>query len=297
MIETIEIRSGDLSAEIVPSLGAGLARFDHGRVPLFRPWPEHGSSNPFDLACNLLLPWSNRISSGGFTFDANFHELLPNLAGEPFPIHGNGFSKAWDVDSLTPDHARLSLTSGGPGPYRYRAEVSYALTGQALELLLQIVNRATVRLPFGLGVHPWLPRTSRTTLHAPASQVCLERPDHLPDGFVDVKTRPDWDFGTPTALPVGWINNAFAGWDGVASICWPEQNCGLRIEASPPLNFYQVYSPSQASDFFCFEPISHVVDAHNRGSIDKWNGLTVLGPGESLVAGCSFRVSSLPIPK
>ncbi|WP_185973461.1 hypothetical protein [Mesorhizobium sp. WSM4307] len=31
MIRTIEIRNGDLSAEMVPSLGTGLARFDHGR--------------------------------------------------------------------------------------------------------------------------------------------------------------------------------------------------------------------------------------------------------------------------
>lgn len=291
MIETLEIRSGDLSAEIVPSLGAGLARFDHGRVPLFRPWPDGGSSNPFDLACNLLLPWSNRISGGGFTFENKFHQLLPNLAGEPYPIHGNGFSSEWDVDSVTQDRAQLSLVSDGPDPYRYRAEVSYTLTAQALDLKLQIVNRAPVSLPFGLGIHPWLPRTARTTLHAPASQVCLERPDHLPDSFVDVKTRPDWDFSTPTALPGGWINSAFAGWDRVATISWPEQKCGVRVEASPPLNFYLVYSPSQASDFFCFEPVSHVVDAHNRGSIDPWNGLVVLGPEEGLTARCSFAVT------
>ncbi|MFK0693118.1 aldose 1-epimerase [Mesorhizobium sp. IMUNJ 23033] len=290
MIETIEIRSGDLSAEIVPSLGAGLARFDYGRVPLFRPWPDGGSKNPFDLACNLLVPWSNRISGGGFIFNATFHELLPNVAGEPFPIHGNGFSSEWNVDSLAPDQARLSLVSNGPGPYRYRAEVGYALTGQALELNLLIANRAPVSLPFGLGIHPWFPRTALTTLHAPALQVCLELPNHLPDRFEDVRTRPDWDFRTPTALPGGWINNAFAGWDGAASICWPERNCGLRIEASPPLNFYLVYSPSAASDFFCFEPVSHVVDAHNCGSIDIWNGLSVLSPGESLVAGCRFAV-------
>ncbi|CAN7354828.1 aldose 1-epimerase [Mesorhizobium sp. LjRoot246] len=279
-----------MSAEIVPSLGAGLARFNYGRVPLFRPWPNGGSGNPFDLACNLLLPWSNRISGGGFIFEHKFHELLANVTGEPFPIHGNGFSQEWEVDSLAPDKARLSLVSDGPGPYRYRAEATYALTGQALELQLLIVNSAPVRLPFGLGIHPWFPRTALTTLHAPASQVCLELPSHLPDRFEDVETRPDWDFATPAALPSGWINNAFAGWDGVASIRWPEQNCGLRIEASPVLNFYLVYSPSQASDFVCFEPVSHVVDAHNRGSVDKWNGLSVLSPGESLVADCSFTV-------
>jgi aldose 1-epimerase len=290
MIETIAIQCGDLSVEIVPTLGAGLARFDHGRLPLFRPWPQGGSSNPFDLACNLLLPWSNRISGGGFTFDAKFHQLLPNVAGEPFPVHGNGFSSAWKVDRLTPCEATLSLISNGPGPYRYEALVSYALKQRALELRLKIVNRARARLPFGLGIHPWLPRTEQTRLRARASQLSIERPDHLPNGFVDVGTRPDWDFGSPAALPGGWINNAFAGWDGTASIYWPEHSCGLRIEASPPLNFYHLYSPSLASGFFCFEPVSHAIDAHNRGTIDKWNGLLVLDPGDSVLTSCSFQV-------
>ncbi|WP_284267541.1 hypothetical protein [Mesorhizobium huakuii] len=49
MIRTIEIRNGDLSAEIVPSLGGGVARLDRGRAPLFRPWPDGGSTNPIDL--------------------------------------------------------------------------------------------------------------------------------------------------------------------------------------------------------------------------------------------------------
>jgi aldose 1-epimerase len=291
MIDTIVIRNGELSAEIVPALGAGLARFDHGGIPMLRPWPAGGSNDPFDLACNLLLPWSNRISGGGFSFEGVFHELLPNLPGEPFPIHGNGFSSTWTVDSADAHEAALSLSSDGPGPYKYEAVVRYVVTRQELRLTLRIVNRSAIRLPFGLGIHPWFPRTRLTTLEAPATAVCLERPDHLPDRFEPLRDHPEWNFTQPCKLPKGWINNAFAGWDGTADISWPEHHAGLRIEASPPLDFYVVYSPSEDSDFFCFEPVSHVVDAHNRSPTDRWNGLSVLDPDQGMDARCRFAVA------
>ena len=76
---------------------------------------------PFDLAKNLLVPWSNRISGGGFHFDGRFHPLAPNLPGEPFPIHGNGFSSRWSVEQRDRGRAELSLRSDGPGPFRYEA--------------------------------------------------------------------------------------------------------------------------------------------------------------------------------
>ena len=39
-----------------------------------------------------------------------------------------------------------------------------------------------------------------------------------------------------------------------------------------------VYSPAADAGFFCFEPVSHPVDAHHG------EGLTALEPGESMTA-------------
>ena len=47
---------------------------------------------------------------------------------------------------------------------------------------------------------------------------------------------------------------------------------------SPELGVFIVYSPSRDADFFCFEPVSHPVDAHHG------EGLTVLEPGELMSA-------------
>ena len=87
---------------VLPELGAGIAGYDpvESREPfaLFRHTADLATDDPFALGCNLLLPWSNRISGGGFPFDGEFHAVPPNLAGEPFPIHGNAFQMRWTVE-------------------------------------------------------------------------------------------------------------------------------------------------------------------------------------------------------
>ena len=81
----LTINDGVAEAVILPELGAGLASYDliraSGRVPLFRPRRDPSRGGPFDLALNLLVPWSNRISGGGFRFNGQFHPLAPNLPG------------------------------------------------------------------------------------------------------------------------------------------------------------------------------------------------------------------------
>ena len=97
-------------AEVVvfPEMGAGLARYDllfeGRREQILRPAPE-APRDPFELALNLLIPWSNRISGGGFRWRGIFYALAPNLAGEAFPIHGDAFHGVWRVSEARPDAA------------------------------------------------------------------------------------------------------------------------------------------------------------------------------------------------
>jgi aldose 1-epimerase len=284
---------GAAEAVVVPALGAGLASYDlveaDRRTPLFRPCRNLAEARPFDLANNLLLPWSNRISHGGFSFAGKFHALAPNLEGEPYPIHGNGFLNAWDVEAVAPAGVELSLTSNGPGPFRYAARAAYALRAGALTMSMSLVNLADARLPFGLGFHPWIVRTPETLLKAKADRVALETRHHLPSGTAPIASRPQWNFSTPSKLPSDWINNGFLGWDGRAEIVWRDRKLSLEIAADPPLDVFIVYSPSDKADFFCFEPVSHPVDAHNAAAGPEANGLAILQPGASLTATCRFE--------
>ncbi|WP_434221225.1 hypothetical protein [Mesorhizobium caraganae] len=64
-------------------------------------------------------------------------------------------------------------------------------------------------------------------------------------------------------LPRSWVNNAFDGWDRRARITRPEDRIAISLTASPALDVFILYSRSQDADFFCFEPVSHYVDAHH----------------------------------
>jgi aldose 1-epimerase len=291
------LSDGVAEVEIVPGLGAGLASYDlisHGRrEPLLRPCRDLSRASPFDLANNLLVPWSNRISRGGFEFGGRFHPLQPNLAGEPMPIHGNGFSAAWETIDASAASALLAFDSDGPGPFKFAAAVHYTLEQGALRVALEVTNHGADALPFGLGLHPWFPRTPGAILQARAAIVTLEDHLHLPAGQIAVASREDWNFATHRPLPPRWINNDFSPWDGQAEIIWPDRGLRLRIEAEGPLSAYILYSPASDADFFCFEPVTHLVDAHNRAGGPEENGLAILNHRDVLAIACRFSPSHL----
>jgi aldose 1-epimerase len=290
----IRIAAGPLIAEIVPSLGGGVARFDvvrgERKIEVFRAWPEDGMDDPNLLGLYVLVPWSNRISGRGFQFDGAFHPLLPNALGEPCPIHGDGWLSAWSVLSNRACSVKLERPAGGPDPFHYRAVLEYMLEPDRLTINLEATNLAGIALPFGLGFHPWFPRTPATRLLATAKSVWLEDERHLPTERVAVASRSEWDFSSFRLLPAGWVNNGFVGWNGHATICWEDRAVALDIIASPRLANFILYSPSSDSPFFCFEPVSHTVDAHNLPPGPEAHGLIALAPGETLAAECCFRV-------
>ena len=197
---------------IAAAKGGGIASFD-ALVPGRAPVPLLKPARADAVGCELLVPWSNRISGGGFDFDGRFHPVEPNVPGEPFPLHGDGFQKPWRVARQTAAEAELVLDDGSIGPYRYAARVVYALREGALDATLTVENRASIRLPYGLGFHPWFPRHAGTSLTATASRVWLEDERHLPTGVEPVAAHPAWDFSQGAPLPAGWINNGFDGWD------------------------------------------------------------------------------------
>ncbi|MDX8517513.1 aldose 1-epimerase [Mesorhizobium dulcispinae] len=278
----VELDDGRARLVLAPENGAAIARYDalvigSAPVALLKPGDGTGASG-----CQLLVPWSNRISGGGFTFDGSFHAVEPNVPGEAFPIHGDGFQKPWRLASRSDTEAELVLEDGAIGPYRYSASVTYALQDGALDACLTVENRAGMRLPYGLGFHPWFPRGDTTTLKAKAKRVWLEDERHLPVGVVPVSEHPGWDFERHIPLPLDWVNNAFDGWDRRASIAQLEDGIKITLSASPELGVYILYSPSPDAGFFCLEPVSHVVDAHHG------EGLTVLDDGETMSAGMSL---------
>jgi aldose 1-epimerase len=292
-ITPIELANDELAIAVLPAIGGGLARFDRlggtGRVALFRPW-DGVTAEPNALACYPLLPFSNRLGGGGIEAGGRFWALPANMAPDPHPLHGDGWQKPWSVLERSAAHLALGLESRDLQPFDYSARLSYALEGPAMTMRLEVQHQGMVPVPYGLGFHPWLPRTPGTALEAPADRVWLERPDHLPDREVSIDERPDWDFRTARPLPASWINNAFTGWNGNARVEWAENGLGLSVDASAPLATLMLYSPAADCGFFCLEPVSHPVDAHR---LPGQPGLRLLHPGEGFAISCRFTATEI----
>jgi aldose 1-epimerase len=291
----LQIRNATLSLQVLAEAGGGIAGFDwHGRdkpIPLMRrlepiPGTAEHRVDPRQLSCFPLVPWSNRISDGGFTVDGRRVALQPNCEGEPWPIHGDGWQRAWQVESHTAHELLLSLQSASAAAYCYAATMRYALLDDALQVDLAVTNTGPAAMPFGLGLHPYFNRHGDVRLLAPAPGVWLnDGRTPLPTACVDVPA--DWDFRTERALPEHGIDNAFQAWDGEAAIHWPALRLGLRIDAEA--SAFVLYTPPD-EDFFCFEPVDHPIDAVHLPGGAVENGMTMLSPHATLRRRFVFAV-------
>ena len=284
MTETVELVCEPARLVLAPLLGGGIAHLDVGGLPVLRPW-SGDPDNPFSLASNILVPFSNRISGGGFAWDGERHAIDANLPGEALPIHGDGFQRHWSIAAHSADTVCLELSDGAIGPFRYTARQTFQLSASGLSIELDVTNRGTTALPFGCGFHPWFPRTSATRLQFSASGLWQEDSNHLPSGHIRLDDAPDWSFAALRPLPEHWINNGYSGWNGAARIEQGPEFVSVDVSASDNLSTAIVYSPDQLADFFCFEPVSHPVDAFN---LPGQPGLTILNEGETLRAWMRF---------
>jgi aldose 1-epimerase len=276
----IALAAGEARATVVPAMGGGIGALDWRGMPVLRPWSGRAEEGPFALGMNLMAPFTNRISRP-FPWDGAVLAVAANLPGETFAIHGDVFQRAWEVLETGPAMARLGV-DGSIGPWRHRVTVDYRLTGNTLACRLTMENRGARDMPFGGGFHPWFPRYPDTRVQFAAGGYWPEDARHLPATQAPVALPAGWDWTEPGPLPAGWINAGFAGWDGRATICQPgltvsvaAEGCGTTI----------VYSPDADSGFFCLEPVSHPVDAHN---LPGQPGLMRLAPGESLTLTMSL---------
>jgi aldose 1-epimerase len=279
----IRLTAGHARLQILPQMGGGLAGLWAGALPVLRPWSGRVEDGPFALACNLLVPFSNRISAG-FTFNGQYHSIAPNLPGEAYPIHGDGFQRIWELGEIGPTRVELTLPNGEIGPFIYASKVSYILKPEVLESELSVTNLGSFVLPFGLGLHPWFPRDSETRLQFTASGHRPESADHLPATLNALNLDHGGPWRLPAPLPEDWINEGFTGWNGHARITQGAKAASVDLIAKG-LGTALLYSPSAQADFFCFEPVSHPVDAHN---LPEQPGLTALAPGQTLTTSMTL---------
>lgn len=282
----VELENDRLSLRVSPRGGAVVDGRTRDGLRFLR---RHDDS-AFDVsrsACFPLVPIGNRVEGNSFELGGKSYRFKPNTT-EPNYIHGDGWLTEWSVDDASAMHVRLAFEQTRPvnSPHIYRAVQTIALDGATVTLALSVTNRGNETLPFGIGFHPYFPRTEGTQLMAPAAAWWTEREGYLPGVRTPIPDRAD--FATPHRLPRRRLNNCFEGWNGQARIIWPEMKLAADIGSDALFSRYMLYAPEEDRSFFCLEPMSHTPNAL---AILGPGALHLLAPGETLSGAFSITVS------
>jgi aldose 1-epimerase len=278
--ERVTLAAGRLRMELSPSIGGSISSFE---------WLDAGSSRPIlreshsplekavEAASFPLVPYVNRIRGGRFTFRGREVRMAPNMAGDPSPLHGQGWLNPWRVIEQSERHVVFSYHhEPGEWPWAYEALQAFSLDERGFEGSLACRNLSDEPMPCGLGQHPYFPCGPGTRLETKVTHAWTTDDKVLPVEKVPAEGR----FDLRDRLVCGQgLDNGFAGWGGEARMSDPDWPYALRL-SSADAHFFQLYSPPQGG-IFVAEPVTHANAALNAPE-EQWPelGLRVLAPGE-----------------
>jgi aldose 1-epimerase len=297
MSEIVTLHSGAARLAVAPFLGGGLLGYWWEADGVRHDWlvasREAGIAGfpGLRLASFPLVPYSNRIREGRFTFRGRTVVEVP-APGMAHALHGHGWRLTWRIteqhdDRLTIAYERQPDPASEGWPWHYRAWQNFVLTPTILSMTMGIENRSAAAMPAGLGHHPYLPRTMQSRVTATVSAICWPEAGELP--VERIAPPPGADPRQGVIVDEMRLDHAYADWDGRAMIEWPERRARLAMTADPALSTLVIFSPPDAA-FFCVEPVSHCIDAFNLTDGGMSNtGMRVLAPGEMWQVAVHFE--------
>jgi aldose 1-epimerase len=283
--------------EVWPALGGALvaAKVRHAGAWLHVTPPIEAASvaqrNILQLGGFVLAPFCNRIDGASFIYEGAPVRLPRNWPADPtVAIHGLAWQRPWKLDVR--GEQRLELVQAvdeADVDYRYAARLTYDVTAEVAWQSVSIRNEGERTLPFGLGFHPYFRRTPKATVAFAA------------DGWLEPDARcfplrwrpltPDLDTRTGRLVEaLRGTDATFTGWVRQAALTWPELGATLVLQASKASTTLHVFVPRDERQILCLEPVSHVVDVHNRRYLATYGDATPLAPGETLQLDMCWRL-------
>ncbi len=273
-----------MQVTLLPRLGGAISEFSWRDRHIFRPASADAADDPFDMACFAMLPFVNRVADGRFGFGRYAVQLERNWSEDPHPLHGQGWRAPWTVIAASTAGATLRFDGGGDEwPWAYRCEQGFQLFPDGLSIELSIENLSATPMPAMLGLHPYFPDAAHARLLARTPRVWLTDRAALP--LEEVTTRPEWRFEPARAVGAVSLDHCFAGWNGIATLQWPDRTVTVQATNCHHLH---VYAPS-GQDFFCIEPQTAAPGALGRSH----DGVTVVAPGERFGMRVDFTVGAI----
>jgi len=287
--ELVTIAAGNLRLQLSPSIGGAISGFTwDGSRPILR--ESHSPlEKAVDAASFPLVPYVNRIRGGRFSFRGHEVRIAPNMAGDPSPLHGQGWINRWSIEWARERQAALRFRhEPGEWPWLYDAWQGFELDEGGLTIKLECQNLAEEPMPCGLGQHPYFPCGPETRLDTEVTHVWTIDEHVLPVEKVPAEGR----FDLRDRLVCGQgLDHGFGGWGGEARMSDPEWPYELSLK-SADARFFQLYSP-QGGGIFVAEPVSHANAALNAPE-EEWAelGMRVLDPGEAM--SLTMRLEVIP---
>jgi aldose 1-epimerase len=288
MTAPIVLRDHQWRVRILPQFGGCLDECAFREQAMLQPVEQRSSLAAVELCYFPLVPFSNRIKNSRFSFEGRTIELEPNLRDHPHAIHGHGWQAKWRV--LRADASQCALVYEHPAsdrwPWRYRALQTFCIDGAELAITLTLTNEAASRMPAGIGFHPFFAKTGTARLSAAASRLWNGPAQEFPSQTVGVPDELDFAVSRPVGSARG-VDHCFSGWDGRATIEWPDAPFRLALDVGGALEHFLLYVP-EGRDFFCFEPVSHPINAFNDPASEEHTALG-LAPAQELSATLTLR--------
>jgi aldose 1-epimerase len=278
----VTLRTGNLELRLSPSIGGAIEAFEFVRDARPRAILRESHTRlekVLDAACFPLVPYVNRIRGGRFRFRGREIRLAPNMAGDPSPLHGQGWLNPWSVDECSDRRAVLSYRhAAGEWPWDYDARQEFALDEHGLTATLTCRNASKDPMPCGLGFHPYFPCGPQTRLDTDVRAAWTVDEHVLPVNKVPAEGRYDLKHRLVCGQD---LDNGFGGWAGEARMSDPGWPYAIRM-SSEEARFFQLYSPP-AGGIFVAEPVTHANAALNAPE-EHWPelGMRVLDPGEEM---------------
>ena len=255
-----------------PEHGGRIGQILVEGVPLLR-GPEDGAPKGWGYwGCYPLLPWSNRIPGGSFTFEGRDLHVPVNWT-DGTALHGLAASVPWEVRQASDDRADL-VVEIREGPYDVLGTQVIEVTRTHLDLRLAVVNLGDQRVPAGLGIHPWFRAGS---IRVPANQVWPGQP--LPEG-PPRPVHPVEDLREACVPPP--MDRCYTGLDDTSVDVG-----GLQMSWTGPVTQVVVYSEEPV--WVCVEPVTMANDGFRLAN-DGMPGTGVVGldPGDGLTVSYRF---------
>ncbi len=238
--------------------GHNILRFPFASIEDYR-------ARPARVGIPLLAPWGNRLDEQAFYANGRrypFDMQLGNIAGA-VPIHGfMSLTDQWQIVELTHDATGAWITSRLDAykqpawmkqwPFAHAIEMTYRLSGGALEVRTKVINMSAEPMPVAIGYHPWLQLTDSPreewTVTVPARTRWLLNWQKVPTG----ETEPTDAFFTnyTGALKDYNIDDVFSDLvrdaEGLVTATVKGRTQQIDVTQGPNYRALIVYSPNPA---------------------------------------------------